>query len=397
MTLTVASGKQNRAQTPVCVPLSLPREAAEGHVPVLRTADGRAWPAQLTAPGLRTEAVTAREGCLRRDLHFLLPALGKGETVVLRVSFTSASGSSGKGFSWRDTPGQSSELRRDGRLVLRYMYPALDDSTKENRELTYKVFHHLFEPSGKGLITKGAGGKFTHHRGLFYGFRKTTYGSGQEVDTWHCTGDTYLGHEKFLAVEGGPVLGRHRVQIGWHGKGKERFAVEERELTVFAVPGGQLVEFASRLTPVRGTIKLDGDPQHSGFHFRASNEVAEKTTNQTYFLRPHGKGQPGQERNWPQDKAMANLPWNAMSFVAGGQRYTAAYLDRPDNPKEARYSERTYGRFGSYFVAECSAKTPLIVAYRLWLQEGEMTAEEVAARSADFVEPLAVTVKSSSR
>jgi len=121
--------------------------------------------------------------------------------------------------------------------------------------------------------------------------------------------------------------------------------------------------------------------------------VADKTKDQTYFLRPDGKGEMGKERNYPQDKQMVNLPWNAMSFVVGGRRYTAAYLDRPANPKEARYSERTYGRFGSYFVAECSDAKPLTVAYRLWLQEGEMTADGVKARSEDFVNPPGAAVK----
>src|SRR5581483_12011042 len=125
---------------------------------------------------------------------------------------------------------------------------------------------------------------------------------------------------------------------GWHGQGKERFAVEERELTVYNVPGGRLVEFAARLRPTDGPVKLDGDPQHAGFHFRADNEVATKTNKETIFIRPDGVDKPGATRNWPQDKGHVNLPWNAMSFVLGGKRYTAAYLDRPDNPKEARYS-----------------------------------------------------------
>ena len=70
---------------------------------------------------------------------------------------------------------------------------------------------------------------------------------------------------------------------------------------------------------------------------------------------------------------------NAMSFVAGGKRYTAAYLDRPDNPKEARYSERTYGRFGSYFEYDLDEGKPLELSYRFWLQDGEMTVEQVEA------------------
>ena len=63
---------------------------------------------------------------------------------------------------------------------------------------------------------------------------------------------------------------------------------------------------------------------------------------------------------------------------------------KPTNPKEARFSERDYGRFGSYFVTEVSRDKPLLVDYRVWLQEGQMTVEQVAKKSAAFVEPVAV-------
>jgi hypothetical protein len=33
------------------------------------------------------------------------------------------------------------------------------------------------------------------------------------------------------------------------------------------------------------------------------------------------------------------------------------------------------------------------VRYRIWLQEGPMTVDEIAARSADFVQPVEVTLK----
>ncbi len=164
-------------------------------------------------------------------------------------------------------------------------------------------------------------------------------------------------------------------------------------MTVYNIPGGTLLDFASRVESKVGKVKLDGDPQHAGFHFRADNEVAEKTKAQTYFLRPDGKGKPGETRNWPAQKDHVNLPWNAMSFVLGGERYTALYLDHPANPKEARFSERDYGRFGSYFEYELDEKKPLEVRYRLWLQKGEMTVAEAARLSADFVEPPTVRVE----
>jgi hypothetical protein len=194
----------------------------------------------------------------------------------------------------------------------------------------------------------------------------------------------------------GVLVGRHRVAIDWHGEKKEVFAREQRELAAYNLGSdgqGLLIDFSSRLTAVAGPVKLDGDPQHAGFQFRAAQEVAEKTKSQTYYVRPDGVGKPGQTRNWPGDKHQVNLPWKAMSFVVGGQRYTVAYLDHPANPKESRWSERDYGRFGCYFEYELTSEKPLEIRYRLWIQPGEMTVAEVARLSADFAEPVEVSVK----
>jgi hypothetical protein len=216
------------------------------------------------------------------------------------------------------------------------------------------------------------------------GFNKCTYGDGKRADTWHCQKDDHQSHQGFLNVEAGPVVGRHRVAVDWHGAKKEVFAKEEREMTVYNVPRGTLVEFASRVKTPGGKVKLDGDPQHAGFQFRAHNDVAAKTAKQTYYLRPDGKGEPGKTRNWPGDKAHVDLPWNAMSFVLDGKRYTVAYLDHPKNPRAARHSERDYGRFGCYFEYEVTKDNPLVVHYRVWLQEGEMTRDQVQALSTSF-------------
>ena len=233
-----------------------------------------------------------------------------------------------------------------------------------------------------------------HHRGIFYGFNRITYGAGKRADTWHCTDGAFQQHERFLASEEGPVLARHRVEISWHGK-DAAFAKEERELTVYNVSGGHLIEFASQLRSTSGRVQIDGDPQHAGFQFRAHNDVDAYTTNETIFIRPDGVGKRGETRNWdPQTRqGPVNMPWNAMSFVLGGKRYTVAYLDRPENTKEARFSEREYGRFASFFEYTIEKDKPLTVNYRLWLQEGLMNPEEIAALWAQFVEPVKVTVQ----
>lgn len=387
---TVSAGKHDRTNTPVVVPVKVAPGVAEVQAATLTAGKGNLLAGQVTRPGLHSDAAADP---LAREIHFILPRLAAGQSLKVKAVLKSGPASSLAGFAWNDTPGKHIDLRWAGRPVLRYMYEALDDSSKERRELTYKPFHHLYDPTGKVLLTKGAGGQFTHHRGLYYGFNKVTYGTGKTADVWHCTGDAHQSHQKFLAQEAGPVLGRHRLEIHWHGQGKEVFAREEREITVYNTPGGILVQFASRLRSAGSPVHLDGDPQHAGFHFRADNEVAAETKGQTYYVRPDGVGAPGQTRNWPGNKDHVNLPWNAMSFVRGGERYTAAYLDRPQNPKEARFSERDYGRFGSYFVYDLDGEKSLDVRYRIWLQPGEMTVPAVAARSADFVEPVGVTVR----
>ncbi len=396
--ITVAAGAADRVNTPVCVPL--PGAPHKARSVTLLDAAGKSIPAQITGPSLLAGPKVGNQR-LPPELHFILPQLKANQTTTFKATVSTDPASNAEGFSWHEKPNEHIELRYGKQPVLRYICKPLDDSSPQAREQTYKVFHHLFDPAGERIVTNGPGGQppadkvlYPHHRGIFYGFNKVTYADGNKsCDIWHCRDGSHQAHKRVLSSEAGPVLGRHCVEIAWHGANKELFALEERELTVYKAPGGHLVEFASRLRSLDGKVKLDGDPQHAGFQFRAENEVAAKTKGQTYYLRPDGKGKPGETRNWPAQKEHVNLPWDAMSFVLGDQRYTAAYLDKPTNPKEARFSERDYGRFGSYFVAEFGPKSPLEVHYRLWLQRGEMQGAEVAALSDNFVKPAKVAVK----
>ncbi len=390
--VTVAAGEHDRADTPISVGLALPGAAMGADTALLTAPDGTTLVGQLHGFSLFASHPEPVANRFARELSFVVPRLAAGQTLTYQVTVPGPQPVPGQGFRWRDAAPDLLELRHGDRPVLQYVHPALDDATPQRRESTYKVFHHLFDPAGRQLLTKGPGGLYTHHRGIFYGFNKVVYGDAQQVDIWHCSGQTHQAHGGTLDVAEGPVCGRHRVLVEWRGKAQTLFAREERELTVWSLPGGTLVQFASRLRSVAGRVTLDGDPQHAGFHFRAAQEVAERTKGETVYLRPDGRDRPGATRNWPGQKTHVNLPWDAMSFTIGGQRYTVAYLDRPQNPKEARYSERDYGRFGSYFVADCDENRTLDVAYRLWVQEGEPTAAPVQARADDLADPSRVSV-----
>lgn len=410
-----------KANTPITIPLSVPKawvkfDEVEVHVNLGRDVDRAILTGQLTAPGIATESIKpAKDGLVRRDLHVVMQSEDDAELIV---HFKPAQQRIPR-FAWTEKKGEYQELllTYSGRAmkVLRYMNRPYDESSPEARNKSYKVFHHLYDNAGKRFVTNGGFADdgaadpkkllYPHHRGIMYGFNKCTFGPDlkSQADTWHCppqnekkkvANAAHVAHEKTLSAETGPLLGRHRVLIGWYGSGEKPFALEERELTVYHVKGGTLVEFASRLKTTGGKVRVDGDPQHAGFQFRAHNDVAAQTKGQTYYLHPDGtKGDMGTERNWPGDKAMVDLPWYAMSFVLGDQRYTTVYLNHPSNPKETRFSERDYGRFGGYFQRDITEESPLVVNYRLWLQTGEMTAEQARALQTAFASPAKTVVK----
>jgi hypothetical protein len=400
-----------------CVPLSLSKEDAARRELLVNVAGETAKATvlgQLTAPGLLTEHIKPSGADLVRcDLHVELFGSFKAGTVTkAKVQLGPPTKAIvGAGFKWTSKDGEYTELLRFGKTpILRYVHKAYDNSSKKSRDQTYKVFHHLYDPRGTRFVTNGGDTNdplpknpkdnlYPHHRGLMYAFNKITFDGDKQCDTWHAKPkDTHQAHAGFLATEARRVLARQRVAVDWHGPDKEIFAKEEREITVYNTRGFKqtLVEFASRLRTTGGLVKLRGDPQHAGFQFRAHNDVHEQRTNKlTYYLRPDGKGALGETRNWEPKtkKGPINLPWDACSFVIDGKRYTAAYLNHPNNPGESRWSERDYGRFGCYFEYDLSDKNPLLVNYRVLLQDGEMTVEQVDALSKAFREPPKVVVK----
>jgi hypothetical protein len=386
--IAVEAGPHERQNTPVRALVLVPADWADKAEATLTGADGQKLPAQLAPAALLDAADAEPKGMVRRALWFLVPKLAAKETVTFQATIAPATAAA-DGFTWQDTAGKHVDLLLGKRPVLRYMYQAYENEPAK-RDLNNKPFHHLFDPAtGARLVTKGSGGHETHHQGLFYGFTKVTFGGGV-CNTWWCHDGEHELHKKFLAQLAGPVLARQRVAVDWNDRQGKTFCTEERELTAYAASGGTLVEWSSRLKSVRGSVTLDGDPHHSGFQFRADDEVA-KRTKDTYFLRVEGKGKLGEERN---DKTMVNLPWDAMSFALGDQRYTAVYIDSPRNPRPALYSERLYGRFGSTPGKQTlkEGEAPLELTYRIWLQQGEMTGDTATRLSADFAEPPKTTV-----
>lgn len=370
----VDAGDVDRAMAPVYADVKLEGLSANPYVSV--SAGNQTYPAQIEA---------LDNGQTR--VWWIVQDLAAGESREYRIGKVKVEAD--EVFAWdRDTT-STIDLAFQGRGVLRYMYPQYN---KNEIEYTKKPFHHVFAPSGKYALTKGVGGKYSHHRGIFVGYNKCNV-DGERYDIWHARNGEHSQHEAFTALYEGPVMGGHTVQIHWNDKEGKPFIEETRTLRAFRqTEDAWLIEIDTTLESVRGDIRLDGDRQHAGVQFRSAQEVAEHQ-GATRYLRPQ------EWKDLPAAKQInsdehVDLPWNAIQIDVQGEDFTVAYLTDPQNPDGARFSERLYGRFGEFIPYDLTEEKPLHLRYRWWVCEGhDITREEIQTKYEDFANPMNVQVK----
>lgn len=235
--------------------------------------------------------------------------------VVAGLCLAATPGDSGAAenvFSFQDTAGDHLDVLFAGRPVARYMY-AFDTSTQERAHETYKPYLHVLDTDGKTLLTKGPGGQYTHHRGIFIGWQKIRLGD-KSYNLWEMAGGT-LVHQKFLEQHATPSEARFTSLVHWRIKDDAKPIIEEERTMVLRhrpAPVIALVDFMTHLKAVREDLVLDGDPEHGGVQYRPANEVDKQATT---YLFPKDGVDPRKDKD---------LPWAAMSCVLGGKRATAS-------------------------------------------------------------------------
>lgn len=305
-------------------------------------------------------------------------------------SVASATANNKAGFHWKnDKEAGTADLLLGDKPVIRYMY-AFDTSDENRAHETYKVFHHVYGPGSEAIITKGPHGKYTHHRGLYVGWNKTGF-EGKSLDFWHCTKGAHLRHAKFVDMSADADHGSMTAEIHWNDADGKPVIVEWRTVSVREEPSndGWRIDWSTKLESRRGDITLNGDRQHAGFQFRAAQAVAD--SNGGTFLRPKTFPQ-GEAAIQVGDKgdppAHINLGWFALSYELDKQRYTVEYFDNPGLPKPALFSERPYGRFGTFFKTTLKADSPLVMKYRVIVGRGKPSVDDVQARYDAFIDSL---------
>lgn len=291
-------------------------------------------------------------------------------------------------FRWVDEEKAGTcDLLLGDQPVLRYMY-ASDNSTPERVAETYKVYHHVFGPGTKTIITKGPGGLYTHHRGLYVGWNKTS-GADGEWDFWHCTKGARLKHIKFLKRTADANSGSMTAEIHWMDASDKPVIAETRTVTARLLPDAKpgtawQIDWQTQLVSQRGELKLEGDRQHAGFQFRAAQEVAEK--NSARYIRPEGAPQGAdavQVGDAGDPPPHSNIPWVAMSYEVDGHRYTTEYFEAPSLPKPSLFSERPYGRFGAFFKTKLTPDKPLTMRYQVNILAGDPPSRDVVQKRFD--------------
>ncbi len=283
-------------------------------------------------------------------------------TVAFSLAILAASAPAG--FSLKDEPGKHLDVLVDGRTVGRYMY-AYDKSTPQALHETYKPYLHVFDAEGKAPITKGPGGNFTHHRGIFTGWNKLACG-GKSYDRWHMKGGEQV-HQKFLEQKAEDAQAVFTSLVHWNDDAGKPLVEEERTMAFRRAPAPAyvLVDFAARLKAAAGDIVLDGDPEHAGVQYRPANEVDPKAA---VYVFPKEGADPKKDLDYP---------WVGETYALGGKKYSVVILNHPSNPKSTKFSAyRDYGRFGAFFKAEVKAGQALALKYRFLVAEGEMPAAE---------------------
>ena len=289
-----------------------------------------------------------------------LCSLFTGLFLLTSLTLTALPAFAGEGFSLQDSPGQHLDIHLDGVLVARYMY-AHDRSTPERLHETYKPYLHVSDADASRTITKGPGGLYTHHRGIFIGWNRIQAGE-KTHDRWHMK-EGEIVHRTFKRTEAGRREATVTSETVWNDDADKPLLVEERTMIFRRAPSParMIIDFSSTLRAFGQDLKLDGDPEHAGVQYRPADEVVK---GETTYVFPREDADPKKDLDYP---------WVGETYTLDGKRHSVVHLNHPANPKQTIYSAyRDYGRFGAFFRAPVRVGQPLTIRYGFVVADGEM-------------------------
>ena len=240
------------------------------------------------------------------------------------------------------------DLLAGGRVAVHYVHAPYDPAVRA----TCKVWHEVHAPDGR-IISKGPGGEFEHHRGLFLGWNQVQCGD-RRFDFWHCNHGESQRHERFVAPGELGLDGDWQVAaIAWCDAQGTAIVRERRALRARALDAATTaIDVVVELTAADRPVQLGGDPQHSGHQFRALEMFAEAGAPKVTYVRPAGA-------HAEPDDVWTGCSWIAAVLPLPDGPVTVVRSEEPGNPPAVRWSTRDYGRFGATFTTRLQPGAPL--------------------------------------
>lgn len=382
--LKLDPAEHERVNLPVCL-----------DVPLAGPAGDDDWESILRGPDRSPRVVQAEllvnEGKEALRIYWVEPAVRAGESPEFRLTVSTPDGQRRRRRESRARPFRFEY--EEGRQALflgdRPVYQYVTEYDPDRHEETNKPYHQVYGVRGDGFITKGPGGMYPHHKGIYLGWSRTGLPDGAQYNFWGCPRE-YQEHREFdhSREMTGPVVARSVSTTDWKIPGGEAVVRDTREVLTWTAGEEEFVfDFTITVESLAGRVRLGGDAHHAGFQFRAAQAVVENADATDYVL-PEGAERAG-EGIW------SDSGWAAMCFDVDGAPYTVVHMDHPArNPQPTAYSTRPYGRFGAFFATDLDEGEPLVLKYRILIRsaraDDSVAREALADRYADFVEPAVV-------
>jgi len=237
--------------------------------------------------------------------------------VIWVVSVIAVTAEQPAAFLFRESDGYL-DVFRDGKIWQRTVTIPYDPGDREN---TYKVYTHIYDFEGTSPITKGVGGKYTHHRGMFIGWKRIS-ANEKTFNLWEMA-DGYQVHDGWLERTATEDKARQTQRVIWCTNEGERLIEEIRTIETTGKEGLRIFDFMSTLNSLAGTIGLRGDLHHAGMQVRLADEVSQHEETTQYIL-------PDGAREEENDKVVGAW-WVCCSAEVNGRRYWLMHMT-PQNP-----------------------------------------------------------------
>lgn len=350
MQLTVYAGEHDRTMCPVFA------EAPRPPYPrfALKTPAGERLPAQYTE----------RDG--KGQIVFLLPWLGKGESLTLRVVRSGG----------RDT----CTLRREQSRISMCIGGKERTGYTFGTDLAKPYFGPFFERYG-GQITRldPTTKEHPHHRCFW-----VSHGSVNGVDTWNEPSDCgFIRNHAIENEESGSVFAAFTACNTWTDHGGKPLCEEKTNYRLYCTaPGMTVADVELTLSAPYGQVTLGSTKEAGPVAVRMSDDITVKKGNGRFET---GAGGVNEEDCW-----MKRAPWCDYYGTEAGHLCGFAILDHPENEGFPSYWHvRNYGLMApnNFHIPGdrvIPAGESITWRYRLVAHNGDARAADISGKFADL-------------